>query len=271
MSLTVNHLSFRYGRHQVLKDLSVNFGPGMTAVIGPNGAGKSTLIQCLAGILPAHGAIVREGGPQRASWFRQSDLAEGMSYLPQSCPDACDLTVFEFVLLGLLDSLGLAVGRLEEDKVLGILDSLQIAHLAPRRLAELSGGHRQIAGLAQALVKEPRVLLLDEPLSNLDIHHQFEILNHLSTWTRRQERMTVMAIHDLHLAARYADRILVLSDGRIISHGPPRDVLTPECLRSVYFVDAEVTTHSSGFLQIHPLSLVDGKSTTPRYETCPPC
>ena len=266
MNLSVNNLTFGYGGHTVLKDISVSFYPGLTAVIGPNGVGKSTLIQCLAGIFPTDGAITRDGMQARPSWFRPAGLAEDMSYLPQSSTDASDLTVFEMVLLGMLDSLGLSVGREEEEKVRCILDQFEIGDLAPRHLAELSGGHRQIVGLAQALVKEPRILLLDEPLSNLDLHHQFEILNHLASWTRREERITIMAIHDLNLAARYADRILVLSDGAIVSHGTPLDVLTPECLRAVYFINAEVSTHSSGILHINPISLVKNPSSPPSIQ-----
>lgn len=256
MNLCVNHLTFRYGQRTVLKDISVTFKPGLTAVVGPNGAGKSTLIKCLAGVFPTQGAITRDGIQVRPAWRSSEVSAKEMSYLPQTCMEAGDLTVFEMVLLGLLDSLGLRVGRHDEEKVRFILERFEVGHLASRRLAELSGGQRQMVGLAQALVKDPGILLLDEPLSNLDLHHQFEILNHLAVWTHQQERITVMAIHDLNLAARYADHVVVLNDGMIVSHDVPTQVFTPECLRAVYLIHAEITTRTNGVLQINPISLL---------------
>ena len=255
MKLSVNQLTFGYGGSPVLKEISASFSPGITALVGPNGAGKSTLIKCLAGILPTRGAITRDGATNHTV-SASKGFAESMSYLPQMCPDVCDLTVFEMVLLGLLDSLGLFVGQDEKAKVICILDRFGIGHLASRRFSELSGGQQQMVGLVQALVKEPQILLLDEPMNNLDLHHQFEMLNHLTAWTRAAERITIMAIHDLNLAARYGDRILVLDNGELVSHGTPGEVFTAECLRSVYHIHAEITTHSSGILQINPISLV---------------
>jgi len=271
MKLSVNQLTFGYGSSPVLKGLSASFGPGITALVGPNGAGKSTLIKCLAGVLPTRGAITREGifNPASSAW---KGFAESMSYLPQMSPDICGLTVFEMVLLGLLDSLGLHVGQDEKAKVLCMLDRFGIGHLASRRLAELSGGQQQMVGLVQALVKEPRILLLDEPLNNLDFHHQFELLDHLTAWTNAEERVTIMAIHDLNLAARYADRVVVLNDGDIAAQGSPIEVLTPECLRSVYSIHAEVALRNNGILQITPISLVQpfqdkASPTNPRADS----
>jgi iron complex transport system ATP-binding protein len=255
LNLSVHQLNFSYGREEVLKNLSVSFPPGITAVIGPNGAGKSTLIQCLAGILPHKAPIWYEGPSDQSKGPLMP--REKMAYLPQSATDAGGLTVFEMVLLGLLDSLQLHVGDQETETVWRVLVNFEIEHLAFRQVAELSGGQRQMVALAQAVVKNPQVLLLDEPLNSLDLHHQFEMLDYLQTWTRQADRITLMVIHDLNLAAKYADRVLMLSHGEVAAYAPPDEVFTRERIRAVYYIDAEIAHNpATGILQVLPLSLV---------------
>jgi len=255
MNLSTRHFNFSYGRDAVLKDVTAAFSPGLTALVGPNGAGKSTLVQCLAGILPAKGSVLLDGVSSTSSGFQM--LREKMSYLPQSTPDGGSLTVFEMVLLGLVGALGLRVGEEETETVRRVLEDFEMEHLAFRRVDALSGGQRQMVALAQAIVKDPEILLLDEPLNSLDLHHQFEMLDYLQAWTRRAERITIMVVHDLNLAARYADRVLMLDHGTVAAHGTPSEVLTPALLRSVYSIHAEVSSHpSTGILQVQPLALV---------------
>lgn len=255
MNLALRQLNFSYGRETTLKNITTQFQPGLTAIIGPNGAGKSTLIQCLSGVLTASGIIsIHE---PLSNNIKGSGLRERISYLPQSVPEGSGLTVFEMVLLGLLGSLGLHISEEETAAVQQILQDFEIEHLASRRVEELSGGQRQMVALAQAVIKNPAILLLDEPLNSLDLHHQFEMLDYLQTWTRQTERITLMVVHDLNLAARYADRILMLNHGEIAAHGAPHEVLTSERLRTIYYINADITPHPrTGILQVQPLSLV---------------
>ncbi|XHR29690.1 MAG: ABC transporter ATP-binding protein [Chthoniobacteraceae bacterium] len=261
MNLSVHQLNFSYGREEVLKNLSASFPLGITAIVGPNGAGKSTLIQCLAGILPIKAPIWLECPSGKSSG---PSMREKMAYLPQFATEAGGLTVFEMVLLGLLDSLQLHVEEQETETVWRVLEDFEIEHLAFRRVDELSGGQKQMVALAQAIIKEPEILLLDEPLNSLDLHHQFEMLDYLQTWTRQAERITLMVIHDLNLAARYADRILMLDHGAVAAHGTPVEVFTTERLRTVYYIDAEVTPHPvMGFLRVQPVALVKAAMDRP--------
>jgi iron complex transport system ATP-binding protein len=258
MKLVTENLSFAYGKMDVLKNISLELSPMVTIIIGPNGAGKSTLIKCIGGVLPTAGSILLDGrpiGPQYKEFPGRM-----MSYLPQSSANDAGITVFEAVLLGLLDSLSLRVGKDELEKVEEVLKELEMEDIAHRQLNELSGGQQQMAYIAQAIIKDPKVILLDEPLNGLDIHHQFEILNLVSALTSRKEIITVMAMHDLNLAAKYADCIVVMNKGEVQSFGQPSDVLTREMIRTVYRVEAEVTTDARGIPFINPIECLSPRS-----------
>lgn len=249
MKLEIDNLSFNYGKTEILKNIKLNLAPMTTAVIGPNGAGKSTLIKCVAGLLPSKGDVFLDGcrlGPSHKGFYTQL-----MSYLPQTAATYTSITVFETVLLGMISSLSLRVSEQELEKVDEVLKYLGIRDISQRRLNELSGGQQQMVYIAQAIIKAPRILLLDEPLNSLDIHHQFEILNILSDLTREQDIITVIAMHDLNLAARYADYVVVVNNGRIYSSGNPSAVITKQMIKEVYQVDAEVKADEDGITMIH--------------------
>ena len=135
-----------------------------------------------------------------------------------------------------------------------LLEHLGIAHLAMRHLDELSGGQSQLAGLAQALIREPRVLLLDEPLSALDLNHQFHVMQLVREQTRRHGMTTLVVLHDLGAALRHADRVIVLKQGQLLADGPPAQAITPALLARVYGVQARVEPCSQGLPQV----IVDG-------------
>jgi iron complex transport system ATP-binding protein len=253
VKLTVKDLSFGYNSPEILKRINLKFEPMITAIIGPNGAGKSTLIKCIAGVLN-HKGIIMFNEDKVCSSYKEF-YTKIVSYFPQTISQSASMTVFEAVLLGMLNSLSLKVGDAELNKVFGVLKGLEIEHLAERQVNQLSGGQMQMVSMAQALVKEPKVMLLDEPLNNLDIHHQFEILNLISEETYRKQIITVIAMHDLNLAARYADRIVVIDQGEIYASGTPEQVLTPEMIQSVYMVDAEVSIDRNGVPVVNPISL----------------
>lgn len=250
--LNVTNLSASFASRQILHKLS--FGPlkagSLTALLGSNAAGKSTLLKCLAGELGGTGQVEVLGQPLE-SWppFHPHRPA----HVPQDISMNSSLRVFEAILLASKQGGGWGVEDQELDKVSQMLKTLQIQALADRELAALSGGQRQLVSIAQALIRQPRLLLLDEPSSALDLQNQYEVFDLLRRVAQEQAMCIVMAIHDLNHALRFSDWVVVLHQGQVEAIGPPLDVLTPELLEKVYGVQARVEMCSQG----HPFLLVD--------------
>lgn len=253
--LHVSNLCVGYGRRQVVRDLTLSPIPrgGLTALVGPNAAGKSTLLRAMAGLLPARGSLRLDGEDLTA--LSREARARRVGFMPQALPQGVGLTVMETVLSALratpLDTA--PGGRAAEREAAAILSRIGIAPLAMERLDRLSGGQRQLVSLAQALVRRPSTLLLDEPTSALDLRHQAVVMG-LARELATEGRVVVVVLHDLALAARYADRVVVLSAGRLAAEGPPEVAITPAVLAEVYGVAARVETCSAGRLQV----MVDG-------------
>jgi len=255
VSLEVRNLSFSYGATSVLKNINMKPLPGkITAIIGPNASGKTTLLKCICGILkPIEGSVLFEG--REISKIRKEELAKHIAYMPQENPAVAFLTVFETVLLGRLHSLSWRVSDEDLEMTLKTLESLGISELSSRFLSELSAGQRQLVYIAQAVVHQPRVLLLDEPTSNLDLQHQLEVLDLIKELTSEMRITTIIALHDLNLAAKYSDEVIVLNFGRVYAAGKPESVLSEDMLRAVYGVSAKVNAHD-GVLQITILNSI---------------
>lgn len=256
MQLMTEDLWFSYGSAPVLKGVTIaEAAPGMvTAIIGPNAAGKSTLLKCIAGLLKPRGKVLLDGQDVRR--LKRAKFTRDVSYLPQDIQANAVLTVFEAVLLA---RQGVASWRVSDDDlvpVAEVLEKLAIEELALRYLNELSGGQKQMVSIAQSLVRGPKVLLLDEPTSRLDLQHQLEVLDLIKTVTLEREITTLVAMHDLNLAARYADGFVILSDGTVYASGNPGSVLTPEMLRDVYGVHATVRFDGDAIPQVTPISSV---------------
>jgi iron complex transport system ATP-binding protein len=257
--LSVENLHVAYGKHAILHGVTLPplRGGEVTALLGPNAAGKSTLFRRIVGQLSGPGTVAVDGralaslGPQ--------DPARPC-YLPQDTAANAVLTVFEAVLLAGKQGGGWAVSDAEADAVTRTLMLLEIEDLAERGLGELSGGQRQMVGLAQALVRQPRILLLDEPTSALDLQRQVEVLGLLRQLARTQGICVVLAIHDLNQALRFADQVAVLSQGRVVAGGTPEAVLTPLLLQEVYGVRARLERCSQG----KPFLVVDGSTRRTR-------
>ncbi len=243
MILKIDTLSFSYEKQLVLDDISLELNPSLISLLGINGAGKSTLIKCIGGILGYKGNILFDG--ITISGSKRMGFIENMSYLPQTIEVSSHLTVFETVMLGLVHSLSIAVADKQLQQVINILHEFNIAHLSKRSLNELSGGQRQVVYLAQALIKEPQVLLLDEPLAGLDIHHQLEVLEIIRELTVKRNMITLLAMHDLNLASRYSDRMIVIHNGAVHADGHPSCIVTNEMISSVYQVRAEISIHEN--------------------------
>jgi iron complex transport system ATP-binding protein len=242
--LETQGLSFAYGKQPVLKAMDLRIKPGVTAIIGPNAAGKSTLLRCLCGLLKPQGEVFLDG--RNLTDFPSHELTPLVSYLPQNLPPRAALTVFETVLLGRLSQLGWRVSPADALCVERLLDDMNLSSLAHRYIGELSGGQLQMVAIAQALVREPAVLLMDEPTSNLDLRHQFEICSLIRRLTDARGMSTALALHDLNVAARFADTVYVLAAGSVCRAGTPEAVLTEEMIASVYGVQTRVSPDIQG-------------------------
>jgi iron complex transport system ATP-binding protein len=241
--IEINALTFSYNHKPVLSgiDFSVKAGE-IVCIIGPNGSGKSTLLRCMNKILKfKQGAVLIQGKNIRS--IRLRDLSRQMGYVPQHETRSFAFTVFESVLMGRRPHIGWHVADQDLAVVHNTLHHLGLVELRRRRVDELSGGERQRVFIARALAQEPSVMLLDEPTSSLDPRHQLEVFELITGLSREKGITIVCAIHDLHLAARFADRIVMLKKGRIVAQGTPRTVMTHENLKTVYGIEASISRH----------------------------
>ena len=256
-ALQITALRVDYPRRRVIHSLSL---PPMragtiTAVIGPNGAGKTTLLRALAGLLPAKGEARYDG--QTLLQLAPGALARHVTYMPQSLPQGVALTAIESVITALRVSASPgdrsdAAFHADADAV---LRRLEIGHLALSPIDELSGGQRQLVSLAQAIVRRPRILLLDEPTSALDPRHQIDVMEAVREIAQAEEIVVLAVLHDLNLALRWADLVVLLSDGALASAGPPEEAVTTETLAASYHVAARIERCSQG----RPHVLFDGR------------
>jgi iron complex transport system ATP-binding protein len=261
-TLTISGLSAGYRNRPVLRGLSLApLEPGkVTALVGPNAAGKSTLLRSLAGLVPATGSIRLHDRDLNALGL--AERAQHVAYMPQTLPQNAELTVLEGVIgalkaspLAEFDGSGPAARRRPVD----VLDRLGILDLAMEGIDRLSGGQRQLASLAQAIVRAPKLLLLDEPTSALDLRHQLDVMT-IVRELAREGRIVVVVLHDLTLAASWSDHLVVLDRGTVVAEGRPEEALSASILAAVYGVAARVERCSRGRLHI----VVDGPA--PREE-----
>ena len=240
MRLKIDHVEFGYSSVPVLKDVCLNIdGAQFVSIIGPNGVGKSTLIHCVNKILtPTDGIVTIDD--MNVKEMRLKDLAKHVGYVPYSASDTFPLTVIDAVLIGRHPHSRWKSLNNDLDVVYETLKLMGIDDLAMRPLNELSAGQHQKVMLARGLVQEPRILLLDEPTSNLDIRHQIEVAKMLKNLSRKKEITIIIISHDLNIAAKYADNMILMHNGGIFAVGSPAEVVTEENLRVVYGVDSEI-------------------------------
>ncbi|MEM9224099.1 MAG: ABC transporter ATP-binding protein [Pseudomonadota bacterium] len=252
MTLAVRNLSFRYGRTPVLSAISVPplTRGAVTALIGPNAAGKSTLLRCIAGLVARYsGSVTWDAKPLEELSTRER--VRRVCFMPQFFASNAALTVFEVVLLSRKNLAGWAVENDDVDVVAQVLAELGIANLAERDIGALSGGQQQLVSIGQALVRSPDVFLFDEPTSALDLKHQLEVMSRIRKETVARETVTVVAMHDLNLAARFADRLVLMRDGAVLSSGPPNEVLRDPALAQTYGVSVDLLHHEHHGLHVH--------------------
>jgi iron complex transport system ATP-binding protein len=245
--LEVVGLSTAYGRTTVLHSVRLDLpAGGWLAVIGPNGSGKSTLLRCVLGFQSYEGLIRIDGAD--AAGMPRRERARRLAYAPQRPVLPEGISAREYVMLGRTPHRPLlAAPRALDRQVVGeVMARLELEELADRPLQTLSGGEQQRAVLARALAQQPRVLLLDEPTAALDLGHAQQVLD-LVDRLRRQDGLTVLsALHDLTLAGQYADRLALLSAGRLVAEGAPAEVLTTEALQAHYGARAQVVEGPAG-------------------------
>lgn len=254
--LRIEALSVSYGLRRVLHEVSLTVENGeVLALIGPNGAGKSTLVRAVSGVVPAQGGSARKNGTNLLT-APAGERARIISVVPQvaSLPPA--FTVWETVLLGrtpYLNFLG-QVSSADEDIARQSLQRVDALDLIDRRVGELSGGEQQRVLLARALAQSTPILLLDEPTSHLDLHHQVGLLELVRALAHDDKLAVLVALHDLNLAARYADRIALMVEGRVTALGSPAEVLRPELISQAYHLPVQVIPNP---LDQSPLVLPD--------------
>lgn len=252
--LAAGNITFRVGNRALFSDVSVSFAPGkLHLLIGPNGAGKSTLIKLLARLLrPQTGEVQYEGiNVERAS---EADLAKRRAVLSQAVEVAFPLTVHEVVMMGRYPHFGGRPGPVDRKIIDEVMDFFDVTEFSARNYQTLSGGERQRVNFARVLAQlwrtdsgpppsqdshlpSCRYLFLDEPLTFLDIRYQIEFMKKVRGFADAPDVVTVGAVHDLNLAARFADQIVLLNHGRIVATGTASEVLTAERIRDVFGVE----------------------------------
>lgn len=261
MSLKLTGVTAGYRRQPVFRDLSLPDIPAgsLVAVVGPNAVGKSTLLKSLSGVLPSRGSVALGG----QVLDRQSTGQRGrqIGYLPQPLPQAIPLVAYETVFSACRSTRGDWSRQQTEQAIEAVFETLGIRELALRRLSEMSGGQRQMVGLAQVLVRRTPLLLLDEPTSALDLHWQLNVLNAVRSATTDDRAIALVASHDLNLALRFCDLVLVLSSGGKAELGRPDQVLTPDLLARTYGIEARIERCSRG----HPIVLADRPLSAGKY------
>jgi len=256
VKISIKGLTFNYNSHKILDDLNVALDDSeILSLVGPNGSGKTTLIKCIDRILKPKGSILLDG--KEVECMSRQEVAKLIGYVPQSSSTPLATTVFDTVLMGRRPHISWRVDDADLDKVAEVLERLHLENLAMRDFAQLSGGQKQKVLIARALAQEPAVLLLDEPTSNLDMKHQLEVMETISGLVKEKKISAVMAIHDLNLASRFSDKLVMLKDGKVYAAGEPRALLNESNIGKVYGVEA-IIMNALGRPYIVPLRSLNG-------------
>jgi|TARA_B100001094_G_C18191606_1_gene807661 iron complex transport system ATP-binding protein len=241
--LNVQNLSFQWGKRKVLNDVQFEVHANeFVAILGKNGAGKSTLLKCINKILkPSKGDIVLSG--KSVESMDIIEISKQISYVPQAISSQFSMNVFDVVMLGRRPHISWSVGEKDLEKVSETLEFLSLEDFAFRKFDQLSGGERQRVIIAKAIAQDASLLLFDEPTSDLDLKNQIQTMKKITTLVSSQngvQASALVAIHDINMAARFADRILLLHEGSILQQGNPAQVLTEANIAKVFGVSCEI-------------------------------
>ena len=253
----VRDLGFCWGEKTVLDEISFTIISGqIVAILGKNGAGKTTLIKCLNRVqTPQNGKV--EICSKDISRQSLIELSKSVSYVPQSVRTSFPMDVFDVLLLGRRPHISWMTSSEDLEAVSETLRKFGLENLAFRRFDRLSGGERQRVIIAKAVVQNPRVYLLDEPTSDLDLQHQLLVMEAVTDIIRNSggSKSAIFAIHDINIAARFSDRVILLHEGRIFADGTPSEVITRSNIATVFGVDSEIAPPSSN----SPMNIVIGE------------
>lgn len=226
---------------QVLHDINLKiYEPGLLCIIGPNGVGKSTMVKCMNKLLiPSKGSVTLDDRNVRS--YSLKELSKTIGFVPATSSDNFSMTVIDTVLMGRHPHQKVGSEKNDMHIVYQVLDDLKITHLALRNYNELSAGQHQKVSIARGLAQEPDILILDEPTANLDVRHQVQVIELLLRLSHERGMTVVMISHDLNIAAKYADKIVVMSTpGVIYRVGTPNEVITEDTIRYVYGMECTI-------------------------------
>tara|TARA_B100000900_G_scaffold415759_1_gene447056 strand:- start:1578 stop:2366 length:789 start_codon:yes stop_codon:yes gene_type:complete len=249
--MKVEDLKFSWGDNLVIDSVDFVLRENeIVSILGKNGAGKSTLLKCLNKILePDQGKIMIHGEDIREIGLIAT--SKKMSYVPQSITSNFSMDVFDVILLGRRPYINWSVGELDREIVSKTIEKMRLTDFAFRRFDRLSGGERQRVIIAKAVAQEPNIFLFDEPTSDLDLKNQIEVMKELRKIVSEENgKAALIAIHDINVASRFSDRIILLHEGKIVSNGKPSDVLTPENIELVFEVTSRQVVDEDGILRI---------------------
>lgn len=252
MTLSAMDLSVQFGSRTVLHNAGFsNLKPGqLTALIGPNAAGKSTLFRTIAGLIkPKSGTVVLND--TNLNTLSTKARLERVCFMPQFFTANAALSVFDVVLMAQKQLAGWRVNADDMTAVAQHLHGAGIGHLADANIGELSGGQAQMVSICQALTRRSDVYLFDEPTSALDLRHQLDVLTRIRTAMQDRQSIGVVALHDLNLAARYADHLILIGNGEILAQGAPADVLSDPLIAQTYDVAIETAYGPRKELNVH--------------------
>lgn len=265
--IRIQNYSFGYPNSPVLEDVNLTLPAGqISVIIGANGAGKSTLLKSVSGLLHGRGSIrlgAQDSDAYEVASLPQHERVRLISYLSQDLSCDAALSVFEIVLLGMVGNLNTRVSEEDIERAHAALDTFNLGRFAQRNIAELSGGQRQMVFIAQALVKNPQILVFDEPTASLDLYRQYELMNRLQAITRERQLTTLLTLHHLELVAHYADQVIVMHDKGVYAAGRPAEVMTEAMFQDVFRLETEVFTDKRGTIRVLPIAPASTSVFTP--------
>lgn len=237
MLVDIKHLNFSYsGTQEILSDINLSIEAGcFLGILGQNGAGKSTLLKCINKLHAATSGDVFLDG-KNINEMSLREIAQKVSYVPQNTLSQFPTTVMNLVLLGRLPYSGYSFTNKDRKHAMHAMQEMGLEKYMMSDICHLSGGERQRVFIARALAGSPQIILMDEPTSSLDVHHQLEVLARIRGLVRKSNIAVVMVIHDLNMAAMFCDRLVLLKDAKIYKDGSPNQVLTEESIDDIYHV-----------------------------------
>lgn len=249
--ITVEHLNYHIGDAPILTDINLQVkGSGITALIGPNGAGKSTLFSLIARLQPVQSGRIHVDDMDIGQ-SKSADIAKKLAILTQDNAIHSRITVYDLLMFGRYPHNQGRIGSEDREIVNEALQRFDLVDLSKRYLSALSGGQRQRALIAMTFCQHTNHVLLDEPLNNLDMFHARELMHLLRRLTDEQGLSTVMVVHDINIAAAYADHIIALKDGHLVMQGTPADIITQDNLYTLFNIEADVLDYHGTPLVVH--------------------